>query len=71
MENNNHGLLYNAEYYYVFTFGYKQKLYTIHLSFPLEKFPHLAGFQYLRAINLPRFNLAKTMNMILSGNEGV
>ena len=32
MENNNHGLLYNAvvawkeltEYYYVFTFGYKQ-----------------------------------------------
>lgn len=75
MENNNHGLLYNAvgawkeltEYYYVFTFGYKQKLYTIHLSFPLEKFPHLAGFQYLRDINLPRFNPAKTMNMILSG----
>ena len=73
--NNNHGLLYNAavawkeltEYYYVFTFGYKQKLYTIHLSFPLEKFPHLAGFQYLRDINLPRFNPAKTMNMILSG----
>ena len=75
MENNNHGLLYNAagtwkeltKYYYVFTFGYKQKLYTIHLFFPLEKFPHLAGFQYLRDINLPRFNPAKTMNMILSG----
>ena len=75
MENNDHGLLYDAavawkeltEYYYVFTFGYKQQLYTIHLSFPSEKFPHLAGFQYLKDINLPRFNPSKTMNMILSG----
>ena len=75
MENNDYGLLYDAavawkeltEYYYVFTFGYKQQLYTIHLSFPSEKFPHLAGFQYLKDINLPRFNPSKTMNMILSG----
>ena len=75
MENNAHGLLYESavawkeltEYYYVFTFGYKRQLYTIHLSFPSEKFPHLAGFQYLKDINLPRFNPAKTMNMILSG----
>ena len=75
MENNDHGLLYDAavawkeltEYYYAFTFGYKQQLYTIHLSFPLEKFPHLAGFQYLKDINLPRFNPSKTMNMTLSG----
>ena len=60
MENNDYGLLYDAavawkeltEYYYVFTFGYKQQLYTIHLSFPSEKFPHLAGFQYLQDINL-------------------
>ncbi|RHS82138.1 hypothetical protein DW928_00150 [Firmicutes bacterium AM43-11BH] len=52
MESNDHGLLYDAavawkeltEYYYVFTFGYKQQLYTIHLSFPPEKFPHLAEF---------------------------
>lgn len=52
MENNDHGLLYDAavawkeltEYCYVFTFGYKQQLYTINLSFPPEKFPHLAGF---------------------------
>lgn len=55
MKNNDYGLLYNAvvawkeltEYYYVLTFVYKQQLYTIHLSFPPEKFPHLAGFQYL------------------------
>ena len=74
MENNDYRLLYDAaawkeltEYYYVFTFGYKQKLYTIHLSFPPEKFPHLAGFQYLKDVNLPRFNPSKTMNMILSG----
>ena len=51
MENNDYGLLYGAavawkeltEYYYVFTFGYKQQLYTIHLSFPSEKVPHLAA----------------------------
>lgn len=75
MKNNDYGLLYDAavawkeltEYYYVFTFGYKQQLYTIHLSFPSEKFPHLAGFQYLKDIHLPRFNPSKTMNMILSG----
>ena len=53
MENNDYRLLYDAavawkeltEYYYVFTFGYKQQLYTIHLAFPSEKVPHLAGFQ--------------------------
>ena len=64
MKNNDYGLLYDAavawkeltEYYYVFTFGYKQQLYTIHLSFLSEKFPHLAGFQYLKDIHLPRFN---------------
>ena len=75
MESNDHGLLYDAavawkeltEYYYVFTFGYKQQLYIIHLSFPPEKFPHLAGFQYLKDINLPRFNSSKTMEVILSG----
>ena len=55
MENNDHGLLYDVAtawkeltgYCYVFTFGYKQQLYTINLSFPPERFPHLAGFQYL------------------------
>ena len=75
MENNDDGLLYKAavawkeltEYCYVFTFGYKRQLYTINLSFPPEKFPHLVGFQYLKDINLPRFNPSKTMNMILSG----
>ena len=75
MGNNDHGLLYDAavawkeltEYYYIFTFGYKQQLHTIQLTFPPEKFPHLAGFQYLKDINLPRFNPSKTMNMILSG----
>lgn len=44
MENNDHGLLYDAavewkeltEYYYVFTFFYKQQLYTIYRSFPIE-----------------------------------
>ena len=42
---------------------------AIHLSFPPEKFPHLAGFQHLKDINLPRISLAKTMNIILSGKS--
>ena len=44
MKNNDYGLLYDAavawkeltEYYYVLTFGYKQQLYTIYRSFPIE-----------------------------------
>lgn len=75
MDNGPHGLLYEAavvwkeltEYYYVFTFGYKRQLYKINLSFPPEKFPHLAGFQYLKDISLPRFNPSKILNMILLG----
>ena len=55
-----------TEYYYIFTFGYKQQLHTIQLTFPPEKFPHLAGFQYLKDISLPQFNPSKTLNMILS-----
>ena len=74
MDNKACGLLYDAavvwkeltEYCYVFTFGYKQQLYTINLSFAPEKFPHLAGFQYLKDISLPRFNPSKILNMILS-----
>ena len=51
-ESNN--ILYQAasvwntltDYCYVFTYGYKNQLYTINLSFSMEDFPHLAGFQY-------------------------
>ena len=58
MSNESCDLLYDAaaawkeltQYYYIFTYGYKKQLYTINLSFPPEKFPHLAGFQYL---NIP------------------
>ena len=53
-ESNN--ILYQAasvwntltDYCYIFTYGYKNQLYTINLSFSMEDFPHLAGFQYLR-----------------------
>ena len=58
-ESNN--ILYQAasvwnkltDYCYVFTYGYKNQLYTINLSFSMEDFPHLAGFQYLKDISLP------------------
>ena len=54
-----------TEYSYIFTFGYKKQLHTIHLIFSLEDFPHLAGFQYLKDISLPRYNSRKIVDKIL------
>ena len=70
-ESNN--ILYQAasvwnkltDYCYVFTYGYKNQLYTINLSFSMEDFPHLAGFQYLKDISLPRYNSSKVVEKIL------
>lgn len=75
MGNESEDLLYAAavawmeltEYDYIFTYGYKKCLYPIKLSFPVERFPHLAGFQYLKDVELPRFNSAKTLDKILGG----
>lgn len=53
------------QFNYVFTYGYKKQLHTITLAFPPERFPHLAGFQYLTDVSLPRFNRSKTLDMIL------
>lgn len=54
-----------AEYRYIFTYGYKKQLYTINLTFSMEDFPHLAGFQYLKDLTLPRYNPSKTVDRIL------
>lgn len=51
-----------TEYNYVFTYGYKNKLYTINLTFSLDDFPHLAGFQYLKDISLPKYNPGKIVS---------
>lgn len=56
-----------TKYYYLFTYGYKHKLYEINLTFSPEDFPHLAGFQYLKDISLPRYNPEKTVSRILDG----
>ena len=56
-----------TEYRYSFTYGYRKQLYTICLSFSAQDFPHLAGFQYLKDIQLPKFNPPKAVEMILSG----
>ena len=56
-----------TEYEYLFTYGYKHKLYEINLTFSPEDFPHLAGFQYLKDISLPRYNPEKTVSRILDG----
>lgn len=75
MEKDGYDLLYEAaaawkeltQYHYTFVYGYKKQLHEIGLSFPPEKFPHLAGFQYLKDVRLPRFNPPKTLDMILAG----
>lgn len=56
-----------TEYNYIFTYGYKNTLYTISLTFSQEDFPHLAGFQYLKDITLPRYNPEKIVSLILDG----
>ena len=55
-----------TEYRYVLTYGYKQKLYTINLTFSLGDFHHLAGFQYLKDITLPKAYYKKTVELILN-----
>lgn len=56
-----------TEYNYIFTYGYKNKLHTITLTFSPEDFPHLAGFQYLKDIKFPRYNPEKIVFQILNG----
>ncbi|MCD8129764.1 MAG: PBECR4 domain-containing protein, partial [Lachnospiraceae bacterium] len=57
-----------TEYSYIFTYGYKKQLYTVNLTFSPEDFPHLAGFQYLQDLSLPRYNPKKTVDRILDHN---
>lgn len=57
-----------TKYKYIFTYGYKNKLYEINLIFSLADFPHLAGFQYLKDITIPRYNSEKIVSHILDGS---
>lgn len=52
-------------YRYLITYGYRQQLYEIQLSFSEEDFAHLIGMQYLKDIVLPRYNSRKTLEKIL------
>ena len=56
-----------TEYRYLFTYGYKKQLYPINLTFSLEDYPHLAGFQYMKDISLPNYSSAKIADRILEG----
>ena len=56
-----------TEYRYLFTYGYKKKLYPINLTFSLEDYHHLAGFQYMKDISLPNYTSAKIVDRILEG----
>lgn len=56
-----------TEYRYLLTYGYKKMLYPINLTFSLEDYPHLAGFQYTKDISLPNYSSAKVADRILEG----
>lgn len=56
-----------TEYRYLLTYGYKKHLYTINLTFSLEDYPHLAGFQYMKDISHPNYSSAKIVDRILEG----
>ena len=56
-----------TEYSYLFTYGYKKKLFTINLTFSLDDYPHLAGFQYMKDLSLPNYTSAKLINRNLEG----
>lgn len=56
-----------SRYRYSFTYGFRMKLHTLNLSFSAEDFPHLAGFQYLKDLTLPRFTPGKTVEKVLDG----
>lgn len=75
MNTDTNDILYQAasvwkeltEYQYIFTFGCKKRLYTIHLLFSHNDFPHLAGFQYLKDISFPKYNPRKIIDKIIDG----
>ena len=75
VEEQGKGLLYQAaliwnrltERVYRLTYGYKKQLYQLDLTFSPEDFPHLAGFQYLKDVSLPRCNARKIVEVILKG----
>lgn len=56
-----------TEYRYLFTYGYKKRLYPINLTFSSEDYPHLAGFQYMKDISLPNYTSTKIIDRILDG----
>ena len=48
-----------TEYRYSLIYGYKKQLYPLHLTFSLEYYPLLAGFQYMKDLSLPNYNSSK------------
>ena len=54
-----------ADYRYQLTYGYKRRLYLINLTFSLEDYPHLAGFQYMKDLSLPNYTSARIVERII------
>lgn len=77
MQDEKQDILYRAAevwkeltgYHYRLTYGYKGELHRINLTFSPEDFPHLAGFQYLKDLVLPRYSPRKTVGYDSVGQD--
>lgn len=67
LQQSAHAWIEMTEYKYLFTYGYKKRLYTFSLTFSLSDYPHLAGFQYMKDLSLPNHSNAKIASKILEG----
>ncbi len=56
-----------TQYNYTLTYGYKAGLRKVTITFLPSHFPHLAGFQYLHDIHLPRYFPKQIMDKIIKG----
>lgn len=56
-----------TKFRYNLTYGYKKTLYPISVTFSLEDYPHLAGFQYAKDAPVQNYASAKVVSRILEG----
>ncbi len=56
-----------TKYNYTLTYGYKSELRKVTITFLPRHFPHLAGFQYLSDIHLPRYFPKQIMDKVIEG----
>lgn len=52
---------------YILTYGFKNTIKSYHLKFEDKDFFHMAGFQYMKDISLPKYGKSQYLNKVLNG----